>query len=179
MASGFKKVVAIDAHSDFDKKSFPIPLISVSSASLFAKDIKDGKDFAVIAPDYGAIKRARSFARTIGSRKFGYFNKIRSNNGAKHLEFHGGAGRRAAVVDDMLDTGSTLISCVSKLKKMGVKDIRIFVAHGLFTGDKWTKLFKLGVQKIYCADTVIPPKISAKIAVRSVAGLISDSISGR
>ena len=65
-------------------------------------------------------------------------------------------GQQAVIVDDILDTGGTLVSCCEQLQQRGVRDITILITHGLFTGMLWQKLWTLGVKRIYCTDTVPP-----------------------
>ena len=78
----------------------------------------------------------------------------------------------------MLDTGLTLLSCVSQLRKMGVQKISVAVAHGLFTGSEWKQLFTLGVDKLYCLDT-IPEAVERKepqIEVISSKSIIENAL---
>ena len=61
--------------------------------------------------------------------------------------FYGNVGPQAVIVDDILDTGGTLVSCCEQLHS-GVRDITILVTHGLFTGTLWQKLWGIGVKRI-------------------------------
>ena len=63
-------------------------------------------------------------------------------------------GPRVIIVDDMLDTGSTLVSACEKLTQAGVREIYILVTHDLFTGSLWKRLWSLGVKHIFCTDTI-------------------------
>jgi ribose-phosphate pyrophosphokinase len=82
-------------------------------------------------------------------------------------------------VDDMIDTGGTLVSACEKLRSVGVEEIYILVSHGLFTESSWTQLWSLGVKRIFCTDTV-PLRLgieAANIAVLSVVPLIRERLS--
>jgi ribose-phosphate pyrophosphokinase len=62
--------------------------------------------------------------------------------------------RRVAIVDDILDTGGTLLSACAELWHAGAREILVLVTHGLFTGERWRELPALGVQRIYTTDSV-------------------------
>jgi ribose-phosphate pyrophosphokinase len=63
-------------------------------------------------------------------------------------------GKKVVIIDDMIDTGGTLVSACEKLRVVGVAEIYILVTHGLFTGRSWLQLWSLGVRRIFCTDTV-------------------------
>ena len=161
-ASGASEIWTIDVHSDFDEELIPIKLRSLSPASLFASQISELKrpDVSVVAPDRGAIKRAKAVSAAAKvSRPVCYFHKVRLN-GVEHLQLFGDVSKNVVIIDDMLDTGSTLLSCVGELHRMGVQKISVAVSHGLFSGSKWKQLFTLGVDKLYCLDTI--PEVSGR-----------------
>jgi len=105
--------------------------------------------------------------------------KIRTEKGIIHLGPVGAVGARVAIVDDMIDTGETLVSACEKLKAAGVQEIYILVTHGLFTGSSWPQLWSLGVKRIFCTDTVpLRSDIdAANVTVVSVVSLIGERLS--
>jgi ribose-phosphate pyrophosphokinase len=62
--------------------------------------------------------------------------------------------RCAVIVDDVLDTGATLVSVCEKLVAAGAEELYICVTHGLFTGKEWHNLWSLPVKHIFCTDTI-------------------------
>lgn len=180
-ASGADQVITIDVHSQHAKQLFPVPLISLSPAKLFADELKklNLQHLTVVAPDEGAIKRAEAVRREAKIKKaVAFIIKRRTANGIKLLELHGKVNNTVVIVDDILDTGKTLIATCEKLREKDVKDIYIMVTHGLFTGDEWKKLWKLGVKRIYCTDTVpLPKNIDSKnIIIISIIPLLVDEL---
>jgi ribose-phosphate pyrophosphokinase len=161
-ASGVDEVVTIDVHSERDKQLFPIPLISGFPAEIFANAIRKHQliDATVIAPDNGAIPRCQAVNNALGRPATGipYFEKRRDEKGIKHTGLFGKVGPRALVIDDMIDTGGTLISACDKLVQSGTREIYIMVTHGLFTGTEWKKLWSLKVQRVFCTETVRPTR---------------------
>jgi ribose-phosphate pyrophosphokinase len=153
-----------------------MPLDSLSPAKIFATEIEKilFMDATIIAPDKGAIRRCQEVKKALGLEgPTPYFIKKRDGQTISSV-LHGEIGERAVIIDDILDTGGTLIVACKHLKEKGVKDIIIFVTHGLFTGEKWQELWDLGVRKIFATDTLpgIKEKISDRISILSVAPLI-------
>ena len=181
--SGCDDVLTVDVHSARDAAWFPIPLVSLPMADLFAAAIRQSRlmDATVVAPDNGAIPRCEAVKRAAGMpvAETPYFEKRRTLQGITHEGPIGRVGRRVVIIDDILDTGGTLISACEKLRAAKVEEIYILVTHGLFTGTLWKRLWALGVKRILCTDTVpLPAGLeSDQITVLSVAPLLSESVS--
>lgn len=180
-ASGVNEVITVDIHSSHVKQLFPIPLISLSPSGVFASEIKKMslQNATIVAPDEGAIKRCEKIAKETGNiNNIAYIEKKRSEKGIKHLNLHGKVGQQAVLVDDILDTGKTLVSACEKLLEKGVKEIHVFVTHGLFTGNEWKKLWGLGVKYIYCTDSIPLPEhaVAKNITVLSIIPLIAEEL---
>lgn len=177
-ASRVDAVVTIDVHSPLVAHLFPIPVRSLSPAELFAAEIAalGARDATVVAPDEGALERSEAVRVAAGVvHPVAYFVKRRTDTGVVHVSLRGAVGRRAIVVDDILDTGGTLVSACAALRQAGVEDITVMVTHGVFTGARWQELWSLGVGRIYCTDTcaLAPALASLPITVRSVASLVA------
>jgi len=85
-------------------------------------------------------------------------------------------------VDDILDTGNTLVSACEALQAAGVREITVMVTHGLFTGTTWQRLWSLGVDRIYTTDsTPLPDSLTAceRIVVLPVAPLLAEGLHER
>lgn len=178
-ASGVSAVVAIDVHSSLIHELFPIPVHSVSPAPLFAAEI--GKlslaDPVIVAPDEGALERCEAVRRAAGiPRPLAHLTKTRTPEGVRHSILHGAVGSEVVLVDDILDTGGTLVSAGEALQRAGVREIVVMATHGLFTGTAWQRLWSLGVTRIYCTDTtpLREPLVSKPISVLPVAPLLAD-----
>lgn len=179
--SGVDQVLTVDVHSLHVKQLFPIPLISLSPAKIFAEEVQklNIKDITIVAPDEGAIKRAEAVRREAGIKnEVAYVIKKRTVNGLKLLELHGKLSKTVVIVDDILDTGKTLLACCQQLQEKGVKNIYIMVTHGLFSGKEWEELWNYGVKRIYCTDTLpLPRQVSSKnITVLSIIPLLVEEL---
>lgn len=175
--SGVQRVITVDVHNPHVTRLFSIPLISLSPAKIFAEEIRklSLQDVTIIAPDEGARQRAEAVAKEAGIQKeVSYVVKKRTADGVKCVELHGEVTENIVIIDDILDTGKTLIACCEKLTEKGVKKIYIMITHGLFTENVWQKLWDLGVNHMYCTDTApFPPYIdSNRVTVLSIQPLL-------
>jgi ribose-phosphate pyrophosphokinase len=186
-ASGIDEIITVDVHSERAKKLFPMPVQSLSPAEIFAEALTtlELRGATIVAPDNGAIGRCQAVRAAAGMAlcQIPHFEKRRTAMGIIHGGFIG-AGlvgkveRQVVLVDDILDTGGTLLSACEKLREAGVDDISILVTHGLFTGDRWKKLSALGVKRIVCTDSVpLPEGVDARGIVRlSVVPLLERAL---
>ena len=156
-ASGIGAVVTVDAHSVEATELFPMPVTSLSPASLFAPESErlGLEGLTVVAPDRGAVKRSEALrAATAIPLPVAWLAKKRTAGGVVHLGLEGRVSRRALVVDDILDTGDTLVSCCRMLREAGVEEIAVAVTHGLFTVDRWSEVWASGVSRLLVTDSV-------------------------
>ena len=83
------------------------------------------------------------------------------------------------IVDDILDTGGTLVSCCRELQREGVEEIGVVVTHGLFTGEAWREMFALGVTRLWITDTVLSHRRPASATVVPVFPLLGPLVQVR
>ena len=180
-ASGIANVITLDIHSPVAQERFPMPLVSLSPARLFAGEIAHlaPHQVTLVAPDEGARDRCQAVARAAGmSEDILIFQKERTMAGIVHHGVTGSVRPHAVIVDDILDTGGTLVSCCEQLCQLGVQTITILVTHGQFTGTLWQRLWSLRVQRIVCTDTIPQPpdRRSTQVHVLSVLPLLCASL---
>lgn len=136
---------------------FALPVVSLSPAALFAQEIISLSllQATIVAPDEGARDRCQAVARAANmSEEILVLEKRRTVEGVTHGTIAGTVRPQAIVVDDILDTGGTLVSCCEQLQQHGAQDITLLITHGLFTGTHWQQLWSLGVKRMYCTDTI-------------------------
>jgi ribose-phosphate pyrophosphokinase len=180
-ASSVEDVVAIDVHSEAARNLMGLPVASLSPAGLFAREL-DGvvtPETVVVAPDQGALERSQALADRLGvDRPIAWLEKERRPGGVTHRRLVGELAERAIVVDDILDTGATLVSCCRHLRARRVRQTTIAVTHGLFTGRGWRELAELGVRTIHVTDSVPAARglASDLVRVHSVGPLLADAL---
>lgn len=179
-ASHVSDIVTIDLHSRKAESLFPVPVYNLHPFKLFAKEVKKLKlkNPTFVAPDEGAKERVEKVAEHLGYKtemsklfpsEIAFMKKERDLSGVKSV-LYGNVNKTVVVIDDILDTGGTLLACCEILKCAGVKNIYIFVTHGLFTGNDWKHLFDFNVKRIYCTDSV-PSATSVKSMVIKVLSI--------
>jgi ribose-phosphate pyrophosphokinase len=180
-AAGVDEAFAIDVHSSAVHGLFPMPLHSLLPSELWAREIVELRqsDVAIVAPDLGAIERCQAVAKAAHiAQKVTYIEKHHVD-GIVHSSLVGPVTPNMVIVDDLLDTGTTLISCAERLRQAGAEHIVAAISHGLFTGDKWENVWAAGIEKIYCLDTVPAAKTinHPKVTIIPSAGILGTILS--
>jgi ribose-phosphate pyrophosphokinase len=182
-SSGVDQVVTVDVHSERARELLSLPLRSLSTAHIFADVLRNQSltDATIVAPDNGAISRCEAVKKAAGMPigETPYFEKRRTEKGIIHHGPIGRVGARVVIIDDMIDTGGTLVSACQRLREARVEEIYVLVTHGLFTGSNWAELWSLGVRRIFCTDTV-PLRAdlhTANISILSAAPLLREELS--
>jgi ribose-phosphate pyrophosphokinase len=180
-ASGITDVVCVDVHSGRAAELLGLPLTSLSPAELLAGALPEAwrSEVTFVAPDEGAVDRCSAVSRAAGvDRPVVWVSKRRTATGVEHLRLAGAPGPTAVVVDDILDTGDTLVSCCRRLRRAGTRHVGVIATHGLFTGDRWRVLLAEGVQEIWITDTVLSRRHPTQAHVVSVSPLLAPLLGG-
>ncbi len=194
--AGADRILTIDIHSDRVLKFFKSPAENLSADMIFIKEIKKHlpklpKDLVVLAPDAGSVKMARSFAASLGNCGIAVIDKERQKlNQVKIKKISGKIKNKSVIiVDDIIDTGNTLIAAAEIAKKKAAKKIYACVTHPLFFGKAIEKINKSSISKLFITDTLpfsfgkksTPPHLylgsgGKKIKIISVAPLLAQAI---
>lgn len=179
--AGFDRLMLIDAHTPAIEGFFGVPIDHLTAVPLLARaaapSIRDNS--VVVAPDLGAVKLAREYARQLQVPMV-FVHKTRLNG--ERVEAHGVIGevrgRLPLVVDDMLSTGGTLEAAIGALRAAGAAEpVAVAVTHALLAGRAREVLRTLPLTRLIVADTVaIEPPPAPHLEVTSVAPLIATAI---
>jgi ribose-phosphate pyrophosphokinase len=180
-AAGVDEVVTVDIHSSGAQACFPVPVVSLSAASLFAAELRRGSlvGLTAVAPDDGAIERCKAVADAAGlCAPVAHLRKHRTTRGVAHAELVGEVGSRAVIVDDILDTGGTLLSACGQLQRAGVEEISIMATHGTLSGERWRGLPAAGAGRILLTDTVpdVRARVGDTVEVLSITPLLMQAL---
>jgi ribose-phosphate pyrophosphokinase len=128
------------------------------------------KGFHFLFPDQGAYIRHNWLVRYYPDAYAGYFTKYRNGNAMSLGRFHGIMAFKIIIYDDILDSGVTMRAVCQVLQAMGVQEIVIFVTHAFFHGSAWQELWDLGVQVIYCTNSLPHAQFitSFNVSVKSI-----------
>lgn len=180
--AGADSVIAVNIHSKIAESFFTVPLTHLSVMPLLAKEFKELKDrdLKVISPDLGGVERTKEFARALGISDIVVIKKTRpAPDKVKVLEVGGDVkNKNIVIVDDMIQSGGTILKAVEILKKHGAKDIYVAVAHFLFSGPALPLISKnKSIKKVFITNTIQPiKKFPQKFQVVKVDGLITEAI---
>lgn len=180
-AAGADRVLGIDFHAHQLQGFFDIPVDHLYAAPVLTSYFraKGLEDLVVIAPDVGAAKMARGFARRLDA-SFAIIDKRRpSPNVAEVLTVVGDvAGRPCLIVDDMIDTAGTIQSVVHALRERGATDIYAMATHALLSGPAVERLQESALREVVATNTLHVPeeKRFPKLTILSIAELLARAI---
>lgn len=181
-AAGADRVLTMDLHSPQIQGFFSIPVDNLMAAPVLGQYIKKKKlkNLVIVSPDAGGVGRARWFAKRMES-KLAIIDKRRpAPNVATVLNVIGDVKDSDVVIlDDMVDTGGTLVLSVEALKKEGAQRIFAACTHAVLSGDAIEKIEKSNLEKLIVTNTIpLRDKIDKanKIVVLSVAELFGEAI---
>jgi len=159
------KVITVDPHKDHILNFFSTSAYSCSAVSEIAKYLLEKQIDMVLAPDKGAVDRAKKASEIINC-EFDYMEKTRIDGTTveikpKNLD---AKNKNVAIIDDIISTGGTMALSIKELKKQGAKKIFVACTHGLFAGDAVKKLSTAGCEEIISTDTIMSDFSKVKIA---------------
>ena len=178
--AGASRVLVIDLHVGQIQGFFDIPVDHLFAAPLMIDYIKRKRlsDLVILSPDTGGVERARAFAKRLEA-SLAIIDKRRPERNVTELMHIVGdiKGKNVVIVDDMIDTGGTIIQAAEAIKKDGAKDVYVCSTHGVFSKDSRNILQKSVLKEIIVTNT-IPQKESGynKIQVLSIAPLLGEAI---
>ncbi|MFP4622931.1 MAG: ribose-phosphate diphosphokinase, partial [Gemmatimonadota bacterium] len=181
VAAGAERVLGIDFHTHQLQGFFDVPVDHLYAAPVLTRYFqqKGLSDVVVVAPDVGAAKMARGFARRIDA-SFAIIDKRRpAHNVAEVLNIIGEVeGKRCIVVDDMIDTAGTMTSVIETLKERGAAEIYVAATHPLLSGPAVQRLQDSPVTEVVVTNTLHVPEERrfGKLKVLSVATLLARAI---
>jgi len=179
-SAGAEKVLTMDLHSDQVQGFFDIrsDFLYASGPLMNYFTKKHGnKNLIVVAPDVGASKRARAYAKILGT-EIAIIDKRRPRqNQSIVMNLVGDvSGKTALLVDDEINTGGTLVNAAEALLKNGAKEVYAIGSHGVFAGDALEKLEKSPIKEVIVTNSIPMKRKSSKIMVVSVAPLMAEAI---
>ncbi|MBW4801320.1 ribose-phosphate diphosphokinase [Loigolactobacillus coryniformis] len=178
---GATRVIALDLHAAQLQGFFDIPVDHLQAAPLLANYFKACglTDVVVVSPDHSSVARARQMATLLGGAPIAIIDRRQSTTTGENLSIIGDvAGKKAIVVDDMIDTGHRIISSTEALKRAGATKVYATGTHAVFSDNATAKLQASAVEQVVVTDSINIPdeKHFAKLAVVSVGELIGKAI---
>jgi len=180
--AGATRVLAMDLHSPQIQGFFSIPVDNLMALPVLANYIQTLKlkDLAIVSPDAGGVGRARLLAKRM-SAGLAIIDKRRpAPNEAKVFHVIGEVKDCDVVImDDMVDTGGTLVESAEALKREGAKRIFAACSHPVLSGKAVEKIENSNLEKLIVTNTIPlqgKSRSSNKIVTLSVASLFGEAI---
>ncbi|MCK4556510.1 MAG: ribose-phosphate pyrophosphokinase [Candidatus Aminicenantes bacterium] len=181
-AAGATRILTMDLHSPQIQGFFSVPVDNLRAAPVLANYLQnlDLEDLTVVSPDAGGVGRARVFAKRV-SAELAIIDKRRpAPNVAKVLRVIGEVKDRDVVIlDDMVDTGGTLVQTVEALKREGARKVFAACSHAVLSGQAVEKIENSELEKLILTNTIPlkeTTKSSQKFKSLSVAPLFGEAI---
>jgi ribose-phosphate pyrophosphokinase len=181
--AGADRVLTMDLHAGQIQGFFKIPVDHMTALPLFAQYYRDkglhGDGIVAVAPDPGRAKMATKFAEMLEA-DFAMMRKTRPEQEVASITEVSGRvrGKVAIMSDDIIVTGGTLIAGARALQAAGATDVYACATHALMPPEALEKLAASDLAEIAVTDTVPvdPVRAPVKITVRTVSGLLADTI---
>lgn len=179
--AGANRVLALDLHAAQIQGFFDIPVDNLFAMPVILKYFKMKKlnDPVVVAPDPGGVERARAFAKRLNAG-LAIIDKRRPRpNEAAVMHVIGEVeGKNTIILDDMVDTGGTLVRVSEALKKQEAKKIYAACSHGVLSGDAVSLINSSSLEELIITDSIPlnKKKQTNKIKVLSIAKLLGEAI---
>lgn len=179
-AAGTDRVVTLDLHSDQIQGFFNLPVDNLSAGPAFMKYLEKIENLVIVSPDAGGVKRARAYAKELKT-ELAVIDKRRDlNDKIVSMRLIGEvAGKNALIVDDLIDTGNTLIEAVRTLKQSGANEVFACSTHAVLSGQAVELLKQSELTELIVSDS-IPlgerAKDCPKFKIVSVAEILAMAI---
>jgi len=158
-SSFIHRVYLLDLHNSSIPGFFSVPTIHTSGSDLFSQYTTDHfnlSEIVVASPDFGGLKRARSFAEKLD---------VPLVNVDKQRDLHSGevtasavhgdvTGKKVILFDDIIMSGGTAVETAKLLKEQGAAETHFFATHGLFVGNALAKLNDSDLDSIVVTNSV-------------------------
>lgn len=181
--AGANRVVAVDLHADQIQGFFNVPVDHLYGGPILAnyfisKGFRDDKDVVVVSPDAGGVTRANSLAERLGCSFVVIAKRRPAPNTVEVVEIVGDfVGKRCVMIDDMIDTGGSIVAGAQALMDRGAREVIVCCSHAIFSKDAPTKLQESCISQVVVLDTIpLDGKAFPKLKILSCAPLLADAI---
>ncbi len=180
--AGADRLISVDLHTAQIQGFFDGPVDHLFALPLLADYIKsklDGVPVTVVSPDAGRVRVAERWTDVLGA-PLAIIHKRRDPdvpNQVKMLEVVGDvADRVCVVVDDMIDTGGTIVKAAETLVEQGARDVVVAATHGILSDPATESLADSPISEVVVTDTLPISSPLEKLTVLSIAPLLGTAI---
>lgn len=180
--AGATRVLSIDMHAGQIQGFFNVPFDHLYAMPVLLDHMRQnfGKEAVIVSPDAGGVERARAYGKRLNCG-IGMIDKRRPQpNEAKVMHVLGDVeGRDVILLDDMIDTGGTLVAGARALKERGAKKVFAYTTHAVFSGPALERIEASPIDRVMITNSIPLSEQglkSSKIETVSIAPLIAEAI---
>jgi ribose-phosphate pyrophosphokinase len=181
--AGAHRVLTMDLHAGQIQGFFDIPVDNMQAAPLFSRDIQErfaGRNLMIVSPDVGGVVRARAIATRLGT-DLAIIDKRRQAAGVSEVMHVIGEveGRDCILVDDIVDSGGTLVNAARALIENGAKSASVYVTHGVLSGVAVSRIESSPIEAMVLTDSILATeavRLAVNIKQLTIAPLIADAM---
>ncbi len=181
--AGADRVVTVDLHAGQIQGFFDIPVDNLFATPIFARHVRKkikSKKIICVAPDVGGTERARALGKLLNVG-LAIVDKRRPKPGQSQVMNIIGdvKDQTCVIVDDIIDSGGTIINAANALKKRGAKEVYVYITHGVLSGDAVKKIKSSVIKNLVITDTIDngeKTKNVKNIEVLPISGLMGEAI---
>jgi ribose-phosphate pyrophosphokinase len=181
--AGADRVLTMDLHAGQIQGFFDIPVDNMQAAPLFSRDIKEryaGRNVMIVSPDVGGVVRARAIATRLGC-ELAIIDKRRQAAGVSEVMHVIGdvEGRDCILVDDIVDSGGTLVNAARALIENGAKSASVYVTHGVLSGGAVARIASSPIEMLMITDSILATeavRLASNVKQISIAPLLADAM---
>ena len=181
--AGANRILSVDLHAGQIQGFFDIPVDNLFATPIFARHIKKKiklNNLICVAPDVGGVERTRALSRRINS-SIAIIDKRRPAPGKSEVMNIVGnvKGKNCVIIDDIIDSGGTIVNGVNALKEKGAKDIYVYITHAVLSGEAVKKIQKSVIKKLVITDSIdnqIRVNKAKNIEVLTISNLMGEAI---
>ena len=156
--AGADRVVTVDLHAGQIQGFFDIPVDNLFATPIFARHVKKkikSKKIICVAPDVGGTERARALGKILNAG-LAIVDKRRPKPGQSQVMNIVGnvKDKTCIIVDDIIDSGGTIINAAKALKERGAKEVYVYITHGVLSGDAVKKIKNSVIKNLVVTDTI-------------------------
>ena len=181
--AGADRVVTLDLHAGQIQGFFDIPVDNLFATPIFARHVKKNiksKNIICVAPDVGGTERARALGKILDVG-LAIVDKRRPAPGkSKVMNIIGNVkDKTCIIVDDIIDSGGTIVNAAKALTDRGAKDVYVYITHGVLSGEAVKKIQKSNIKKLVITDSIDNNdrvKNARNIEVLTISNLLGEAI---
>src|SRR5262245_26937192 len=183
--AGADRLIAVDLHTAQIQGFFDGPVDHLAALPVLADYVArkyGNEDLAIVSPDAGRIKVAEQWSARLNGAPLAFIHKTRDINHANEAKANrvvgGVEGRTCILVDDMIDTGGTIVKAADALMDAGAADVVIVATHPILSGPAVDRLKNCRAREVIVTNTLPVPTEHQfdKLTTLSIAPLISRAI---